>query len=818
MKDKFIEAAYQRIFIFSMAEPFDGNIFIPTLFFLSKADELQIPINWDTYKSNDSSAKTELCTALTKLNKTRLFNGDFILLIKNIPKISDHYINDVFKTMSEFLSKSSLTGSSFIDLTATIVNFRHGLNIPSKFITHKVTTVAQPYFSSFTGDEGNLLSLNAGIGTLTSNLLTSNQKSTWNLSVHDSIPSVNILSKMYLFLLGISPTNILTVNYSKEKYDVIVAEVPYSRGKWEESEIDNNPASLTNASFIENVLELLKEEGLGIFIVPDRLLLSKEKTSRILRRSLILRNWVDSVISIPNKLDSSHIGINRSILVVKRYSKPYLEDKKIFFEINKIPEDKKRPIRARLDDVITRSVIVNNSSVREAKYILQPSNYLLSYPDKSDVYVNLSEVAELRVGTHLKEEDLTDNGSIPYILIRHLANEKGTFQIDQEQIDRFVQGISQIPEIRKIYKGNILLACIGTSLKPTLYSLDIPAIASSNVVILRPDITKVLPEYLIIQLKNDYVKQFVQDNSLSLTNYYRVNTDTIRRIKIKLPSLSEQLNQVNLYLGERLAKSQDEYRHALRQEVHEISKRLRHTLGNSLKVFKTDLESLIHFFQKVNYNPITKPESRLEIAEKSRVMDILKRMLTESFHAERSIQLAQDWSTVSQGMVKKTTASLYDLLQEETNKEIWTKYCNIEIIGPDVRFSFDHDLMQILIRNFLDNAIRHGGFLNSPKVNNTVQIEISTNEDILNKVVESKTVTGPNTLTMVIRNNGLPFHNGFDSSFFEENGETTNGTGFGGALIKQILKLHEGKLSILPTELTASSSFKVQFLIEFPLA
>lgn len=94
---------------------------------------------------------------------------------------------------------------------------------------------------------------------------------------------------------------------------------------------------------------------------------------------------------------------------------------------------------------------------------------------------------------------------------------------------------------RKLEKGDILINStgVGTAGRVTLFNLDGAFVVDSHITILRPDTTKVLPDYMLQSLVKIGFKN-IEALAMGQSGQIELSIPTIQDIKIPLPPLSEQ--------------------------------------------------------------------------------------------------------------------------------------------------------------------------------------------------------------------------------------------------------------------------------------
>lgn len=106
---------------------------------------------------------------------------------------------------------------------------------------------------------------------------------------------------------------------------------------------------------------------------------------------------------------------------------------------------------------------------------------------------------------------------------------------------------SSIPEKYNLQKGDVLFISKGYNNFALVYDLDLQkAVASSAFFVLRPDRSKVVPEYLAWYLNQKPIQQYIKDNRAG-TYIPNVNKTTLESIQMRLPEkkLQEKIVKID---------------------------------------------------------------------------------------------------------------------------------------------------------------------------------------------------------------------------------------------------------------------------------
>ncbi len=163
---------------------------------------------------------------------------------------------------------------------------------------------------------------------------------------------------------------------------------------------------------------------------------------------------------------------------------------------------------------------------------------------KSEVRkITIGDVAEIFRGKSITNKEVT--GSIGVVNISNIRE----YDIDYENLDRFEE------EERKysnylLRKGDLLLPARGTAIRTAVFNeQNYPCIASSNVIVIRPDPKLLNSTFLKLFLDSPLgvkmLHSMQQGNTIINISYKDLNG-----LEIPLPTIDEQLNKANEYNAE----------------------------------------------------------------------------------------------------------------------------------------------------------------------------------------------------------------------------------------------------------------------------
>lgn len=146
--------------------------------------------------------------------------------------------------------------------------------------------------------------------------------------------------------------------------------------------------------------------------------------------------------------------------------------------------------------------------------------------------VKLSDIAQLQFGFYGKP---TDNGNIAYLLAKHF-DDRGA-QVDP--VDTFIK-LDQKSETHLLEDGDVLL--VGKGMRNFAWTYDKsygPAIASSIFFVIKPDRSKVLPEFLTTLFNMPQTQAYFQTLGAG-SSIPSIRKSELEAFPITLPSLEFQ--------------------------------------------------------------------------------------------------------------------------------------------------------------------------------------------------------------------------------------------------------------------------------------
>jgi type I restriction enzyme M protein len=621
------------------------------------------------------------------------------------------------------------------------------------------------------------------------------------------IKASEINQKTYEYGQLFAEINDLNVDYSctdsaleimelnENEFDFIVSHLPFGVKTRQPSHPNRKYRDLAY-HLISESLRKLNNKGKAIFIVPDNLLFSSDKESKMFRKEMVESHTLKSIISLPANL-FVQTSVKASILVLDKEvycnsiqfidaaSKEYYDvkgDKTVSLKVDKlIAEYRKTESNPIISEPAVKygnnitSFTVPVSVVRDTGYYLNFGRYLVNKMEFEEGYVPLRNIlTPLHLAKFTREESIS-----PFIRISELNADIIDSAEDLSQNTSKQKG-------RLLDKPAILIGKVGGSFKPTWFNASFEVEVSNNIAVLDYDEKKVFIPYLIQELNADYVYTQMKLLATGAAIQHLSNEDLLS-VKVRFPELRSE--QEKLY-NERIKFSRDQ---KLKQKLEsksisdaELFKTFKHEIGNILKAPEGFLDLLPDFLENNHIKPET-PFVKMEDSESIQQMIELSRDRIKRVYAVmenmKGILLSDEKYFKPKNIELKSF--IEDCLTRESfnGKLQWYVTINGTYLSHKKVFTeIDVTQFEYLVRNIVVNALEHG------KKNEMLHFIVD--------IVDLK----ENTL-IDFMNDGEPLSSNLNLEDFIQFGKKSGdskGQGLGGFLINKVIKNHNGVLDILP--------------------
>lgn len=594
----------------------------------------------------------------------------------------------------------------------------------------------------------------------------------------------------------------------EEKYDFIAFNPPFNiklrSNEYDEISEKNEYFSRANANtfIVSECLGKLKEGGKMVFVMPNSFLFSRSTIHKKFRKFLVTNGYIETIISLPsNVLSFSSISVN--IIVVSKTKNKYAKVR--FLDATKL--------------YVTQS---NKQNLIDSNKVIE----LIESNRKSEWIKNVSleEIAEndydLSVNRFVTEDlGLSENESKELVKLNDLISivKADKFKVKTGKLVKIKDLASDIIDNTKTFNNleetelkkdanllkqdTLLLSLAHNNLKPTLYKKEKENIYYSRDFIFACIINndKVNSDYLVLELHKEYVERQINSKKLG-TAIQRVLKEDLLNIKIVIPTLAEQLIKVNTYRASIISKKQEDFKQLVKNyglDVADENSFLRHQIAGTLKNVRGAFKAIL---QIVNEKIEPQIPEVLDFKRNENLQQTLKDYLDIMERDLTSINNSINVVGQSLDLIDLKTEK-FDVLKFLKNyvSEINSRTSNIfEIsLDPDeellkekevskVYIFGDKEFLRRIFDNIIENAVKHGfeGKLNQ---NNKIRIDLLYNFEDSNIQVD-------------FTNTGKPLPEDFTHEAYTRKGSKLGanaGNGIGGWFINEVMKLHNGSLSII---------------------
>lgn len=569
----------------------------------------------------------------------------------------------------------------------------------------------------------------------------------------------------------------------------------------------NNNISYAFESILPELNSLKPRFEKIILIVPAGVLSSSNKREVDARRKIIESGYLDTVILFPNNMIENS-GVNLAMLIVD-FEK---QNSDIFFiDTSEILKDN---IKAIVDAINNKtnikdiSNLVSSKVVNTNRFNLFPRQFVFN-PEEIEVrrgytQYSIKDLIEYsKSGGRFKSRNSLYSGG-EYKLIRTSDITKDSLFFESKSTMLGVDHDELTNDSKNLIKDGIVVSGFNKKIKSAVLPSNETFALGQDVYWLYPNKKIVLAEFLVKEFSKEYVTKQVQYYSKGST-ISRLYLKDLLTIQIQVPSLEEQKE---IIFKEFRSKGKQIKNEDIKDEEFDFIKTLKHSLKQPAAGLGNDFSSLKSFLSKKisNSELLIDNESIVPVFESDTNEQIKMHTLSNTLdRMARAISdidyiLDQAVQVISISEPKKENIEFKTFLQNFISEY---SEIAIKVTGIKVDILADKKQLRILIHNFINNAIKHGF---KEKIQNpTIWLEIKPKDTL--------------SIQLSIRNNGKKLPPEFTIEDFLAKGGSLKkdvGSGFGGFLIGQIIKKHNGKIALNTHNGFGILPHNVEFLITLP--
>jgi len=330
--------------------------------------------------------------------------------------------------------------------------------------------------------------------------------------------------------VSVQNVNIYKYGFLEEKFDLILA-VPMFGGRDVSEDSANFICREYDMVALENLLLHITASGELIIVMPARITYAGGRVND-LRKFVTQMYKLEEINELPDGI-FQNTGIKTFLLaisggrtddvIIRRYEAVGRKTKRGPVDQLEIKDDS-FALMEELEDIGDWNI---------DKLLVQQNEELMKYQSSQTKKIALGEVAEIFRGKSVSRKDT--NGSIGVVNISNI----GQYEISYDDLDKLDEEERKV--IRYILQdGDVLIPARGTAIRSAVFHAQAyPCIASSNVIVIRPNRNALNSTYLKIfidsPIGNSLVSSLQQGTTVMNISY----TD-LKMLEIPYPSKEEQ--------------------------------------------------------------------------------------------------------------------------------------------------------------------------------------------------------------------------------------------------------------------------------------
>ena len=739
------------------------------------------------------------------------------------------FIGNLFKKISDLDFSEEKLG--FSDIIGTLLNrfARHEAKRGADFTTPH--SVSQLMTKLLNPKEGLVLDSTCGIGGFFQQIEENSPNGEFQFYGQEINSTTLAIAKLRFAFsqknaihFGEPKSTLDEDQFQELKADYVIMHPPFNVRKWtnDNTSVDTRfefgtPKGNANFAWLQHVTYHLNSNGKGVLLLSNGSLISGGTEGKI-RKKLIEADLIEAIITLPSQLltntsipsciwvlnknkfqKNKVLFIDGSNLGEKVKGLERVLSSKSVFEISSIlhswqnKDDKFKNITGFIKSVGLKEIIENN-------YFLEPVRYL---GIKELIDVDLSNAILLGdLLEYHKPSRLDINGKYKKVTIKDLSSNPDAYSLNIENLVKGELGAN----FRLLEKDVLLLAVLGSKIKPTFYksSKDAIAYSSNSILGFKVDQSIVSLEYLSAELDKEYIKAQIEvyRKGAGIPMIRKVD---LLKIKVIIPLLKEQNEifekerELRFQLVAKDLGFEKEIAKLKQSQMKDLGSK-KHNIMQHLNNVKASADVLIKMME-LN-NGILKS---VEVIDPRRGVTVEKRFVRLQESLGKVIYYVDNITNE----LKYDDAEIIDSLKFITEcKErliqgglfsVEIQVDKISLKGREPLISISKNDFEELYNNLLENAIKHG-FVDVTK-SYIFRISISYIDD---------------NLEIYFQNNGKPFPIGITKKI-DVKGEkagSTAGTGIGLWKVAEIAKHFGCKLEVSDEP---SNEFPVGFKFKFNL-
>lgn len=367
--------------------------------------------------------------------------------------------------------------------------------------------------------------------------------------------TANMLGRMNAAMRGI---DLRTSSFSvplvePEDFDRVVAAPPWGkmRDPYDLTGLQQADASVIYMGIANSVLA---EKGMAVLLVPAGFLFKADKRTRALREELLGDDRVEAVLQLPVGAFKPVTSAQAAIVVLNRNKAPERRKQVLMVQMQGDPaanDGLAQAVQQGLEDykawknIPERCQIAHVGGIQNDGFNLLPSRHVarataseMEREDVDDIMVYLASmlIADQfeRVPSRFSDRLNRMDDPPAFVRVRNLAKDPAFPYLQLDESEE-IKG-----DVRIVDRDAVLVSRQFVNPLPTIYQAKGGRIAiASNVLAIRPDTSRVLPEYLVHEMRQPYYLQQIKAISFGAT-IPAFNLEALLSTRIRLRPLAEQ--------------------------------------------------------------------------------------------------------------------------------------------------------------------------------------------------------------------------------------------------------------------------------------
>lgn len=336
-------------------------------------------------------------------------------------------------------------------------------------------------------------------------------------------------------------SNVYTYGFIEERFDQVLC-VPAFGGRTL-AEDPNFMCKELDCVALENLLLHTAANGELLIAMAARITFAQGKNGEL--RRFIEQNYkLKEVDELP---EGTFPGIGIKTVLLNIVNARVSSDDDIIVRKYASAKSKKRQVAETLE--VEKDTFVMPSELEEqgdwstSKIFALQDEELTKYQSSTVRRVALSEVAEVFRGKAITQKD--PSGAIAVLNISDI----GEFEIDYDNLDHIEE------EERRVHnyilqEGDVVLPARGTAIRSAVFhQQSYPCIASSNIIVIRPNSEDLNSDYLKLFLGSPVGKKMIAGIQQGAT-IINVSYKDLKELEVPVPTIEEQMEKVEEYKSE----------------------------------------------------------------------------------------------------------------------------------------------------------------------------------------------------------------------------------------------------------------------------